>query len=282
MLIKAPYSSASTLLRRSNKSGNFVMEEHAGAVLSALRAGQILLERSDFQIRFACLEALDEGSALIDRLYSRRGYKSRMSLDPGPADRITLQACSANLVFATVTLSFDGCDGLAADALYRSEIDAYRIAGARVCEVTRLAIEPAWGSKEVLGALFHVAYVVSRVLRGTSDAFIEVNPRHASFYERMLHFRRAGECRMCERVDAPAVLLHLTVAHMREQIALYGSRREEARGSLYRYFLSVTEERSLGRRILSPQTSSWRLQVPTAEPVLLRLVRKAEHSEART
>jgi hypothetical protein len=205
-----------------------------------------------------------------------------MNADPGPADRLTLQACSDNLVFATVTLSFDACDGLAADGLYRSEIDAYRIAGARVCEVTRLAIEPARGSKEVLGALFHVAYIAARVLRGTSDAFIEVNPRHVSFYERMLHFRRAGECRICERVDAPAVLLHLTVAYMREQIALYGGRRDEARGSLYRYFLSATEERPLARRILSPPTTSRQLQVPTAEPVLLRLVPNVDHSGARS
>jgi hypothetical protein len=87
---------------------------------------------------------------------------------------------------------------------------------------------------------------------------------------------------MCERVDAPAVLLHLTVAYIREQIALYGGRRDEARGSLYRYFSSVTEERSLARRILSPQTSSLRLQVPTAEPVLLRLVRNADHNGARS
>jgi hypothetical protein len=258
------------------------MEENSEVVLPALHTGQILLECRDFQIRFACLEALDEGSALVDRQYSRRGYKSRINADRGPTDRITLLACSANVVFATVTLSFDGCDGLAADALYRSEIDAYRIAGARVCEVTRLAIEPARGCKEVLGALFHVAYVVSRVLRGTSDAFIEVNPRHVSFYERMLHFRRAGECRTCERVDAPAVLLHLTIAYMREQIARYGGRRDEARGSLYRYFLSVTEERSLARLILSPRTSSRRLAVPTPEPVLLSLVGNTEHSGART
>jgi hypothetical protein len=282
VLIPTPYSNAANLLRRSNKSGNFVMEEHPAVVLSALGAGQILLERSDFQIRFAPFAPLDEGSALVDRLYSRRGYKSRINSDPAPSERVTLQTCSDNEVFGTLTLSFDGCDGLAADALYRGEIDAYRVAGARVCEVTRLAIEPEWGSKEVLGALFHVAYVVARVLRGATDAFIEVNPRHVSFYQRMLHFRQAGECRMCTRVDAPAVLLHLTVAHVREQIALHGGRREEARGSLYPYFFSVDEERGLARRVLTPQTSPRRLQSLTAEPVVLRLIPNAEHSGTRS
>jgi hypothetical protein len=271
-----PIEAAQTQQRKRN----FFMEEHPAVVLSALGAGQILLERSDFRIRFACFAAPDVGSALVDRLYSRRGYKSRMNADPAPSDRITLQACSDNQVFGTLTLSFDGCDGLAADALYRSEIDAYRIAGARICELTRLAIEPGWGSKEVLGGLFHVAYAVSRVLRGSTDAFIEVNPRHARFYERMLHFRRASECRMCERVNAPAVLLHLTVGHVREQIAAHGD-CEEARGSLYPYFLSADEERRLARRILSPQTSLRNLHALTQEPVWLRLMHNAENSGPR-
>jgi hypothetical protein len=254
------------------------MEEHSAIVLSALGAGQILLERSDFDIRFARFEASEEGSALLDRLYSSRGYKSRIDADAAPSDRITLQVCSDHAVFGTLTLAFDGCDGLAADALYRRELDAYRIAGARVCELTRFAIEPEWGSKEVLGALFHVAYVVARVLRGATDAFIEVNPRHVSFYQRMLHFQRAGACRMCARVDAPAVLLHLNVAHMREQVALYGGRRAEARGSLYPYFFSVSEESVLARRVLTPQTRPGRLQAPAAERFALRLVPNAEHS----
>ena len=258
------------------------MEERSAIVLTALGAGQILLERSDFHIRFAPLKAIGDSSDVVQRLYSRRGYKSTSDAGPEPCDRITLQACADNEVFGTLTLSFDGCDGLAADALYRNEIDAYRISGARVCEVTRLAIGAERGSKVVLGALFHVAYVVARVLRGATDAFIEVNPRHVSFYQRMLHFRRAGACRMCARVDAPAILLHLAVAHVREQIGLCGGRRHEARGSLYPYFFSVEEEREVARRVMTPQATPRQLQHRTAESLVLRVVPHAEQSATRT
>ena len=41
-----------------------------------------------------------------------------------------------------------------------------------------------------------------------SDAVIEVNPRHARYYQRTLGFRQIGELRQCQRVEAPAVLLH--------------------------------------------------------------------------
>jgi hypothetical protein len=68
--------------------------------------------------------------------------------------------------------------------LYREEIDAYRRTGAKVCELTRLAIDPVHGSKEVLGARFHLAYIFGRQLGGITDVSIEANPRHVAFYRR--------------------------------------------------------------------------------------------------
>jgi len=161
-----------------------------------------------------------------------------------------LQACRDGLVFGTVSLCFDSDFGLAADALYRPELDCYRAAGARLVELTRLAIDPRFGSKEVLGALFHLAYIHGALLRSASDVFIEVNPRHVMFYERMLHFRRVGDCKWCERVGALAQLLHVEVAHVREQIAEHGGHRKPARSSLYPYFFSKEEEKGLPARIL--------------------------------
>ena len=59
----------------------------------------------------------------------------------------------------------------------------------------------------VLGTLFHLAYIHGRLIRGATDLVIEVHPRHASFYRRMLGFRIIGAERICPRVDAPAVLM---------------------------------------------------------------------------
>jgi hypothetical protein len=122
--------------------------------------GELLLRRKDFQLRLANDRGRrSESTALIDRMYAWRGYK-RSSQDNAAllARQITLQTCNGEDVFGTLTVRYDSDLGLAADALYRSELDAYREAGARVAELTRLAVDPALGSKQVLGALFHGNY----------------------------------------------------------------------------------------------------------------------------
>jgi hypothetical protein len=79
--------------------------------------------------------------------------------------------------------------------------------------------------------------------------FIEVNPRHVAFYKRMLNFSPAGECKICPRVDAPAVLLHCEVQYMRQQVAVYGGHRGGAKRSLYPYFCSPDDDAALRRRM---------------------------------
>ncbi len=44
-----------------------------------------------------------------------------------------------------------------------------------------------------------------------TDVFIEVNPRHVTYYSRIMGFVVAAGERLCERVCAPSVLLHLEV-----------------------------------------------------------------------
>jgi hypothetical protein len=208
--------------------------------------------RDDFQLRLANNRGRrSESKALIDRMYAWRGYRR-----PGRdnlaqiANQATLQTCTGHDVFGTLTVRYDSVAGLAADALYHSEIDAYRTKG-RVAELTRLAVDPTLGSKLVLGALFHAAYVFCGPLAGVSDVFIEVNPRHVAFYQRMLDFRQAGEPKICLRVDAPAVLLHVSVAHVGEQAALYGGKHEQGQRSLFPYFCSSEEGQQLTQRATS-------------------------------
>jgi hypothetical protein len=214
---------------------------------------KVLLERSDFQVRLADDHGRrSKSSMLIQRRYSWRGYKHETAdaLAPG-ANQITLQACRDDTVFGTLSLGFDSQAGLAADELYKDEIDQHRAAGATVCELTRLAIDPEHGSKEVLGALFHLAYIFGGVFGAVTDVFIEVNPRHVFFYKRMLNFRQLGERKMCKRVDAPAVLLHLEVAYVTEQIARFGGSRDASQRLLYPFFFSKQEEEGLKRRIIA-------------------------------
>jgi hypothetical protein len=64
---------------------------------------------------------------------------------------------------------------------------------------------------------------------GVTDAVVEVNPRHAGFYQRAFGFKSCSDVRTCERVNAPAVLLRLDVAELEERMRLRGA---SAPGSL--------------------------------------------------
>jgi hypothetical protein len=55
---------------------------------------------------------------------------------------------------------------------------------------------------------------------------------------------------MSPRVDAPAVLLHVEVAYVGEQAALFGGQGVAANRSLYPYFCSPQEEAAAIQRLL--------------------------------
>jgi hypothetical protein len=214
--------------------------------------GELLLVRKEFQLRLANSRGLhNESSELVERMYAWRGYKQTEQTSVRRANEATLQTCVGEQVFGTLTVRYDSEAGLAADDLYKRELDAYRSGGARIAELTRLAVDPELGSKEVLGALFHTAYIFCGPVGRVSDVFIEVNPRHVGFYQRMLNFRQAGEPKMCSRVAAPAVLLHVDVAHVGKLASLYGGKAAEGERSLYPYFCSQEEAAQLTRRVVT-------------------------------
>jgi hypothetical protein len=199
------------------------------------------------------------GDALRHRMYASRGYKQSCGCtDAADALTLTLQACRGDDVFGTITVRFDSTEGLAADALYRREIDVYRSAGASVCELTRLAVSNEHDSKQLLGSLFHVAYLVFGLLAGATDLFIEVNPRHAKFYERMLGFEPKGECRTCARVQAPAVLMHVETSYIAARISAAQGQQRSRERSLYAYSLSrEQEEKALSQILAAHAAAAW-------------------------
>jgi len=191
-------------------------------------------------------------SMLINKMYSSRGYgPSELPATPNP-NRITLIASEDGQVRGTLTLGLDSQHGLLADEIYRDEIDQVRAQKRQVCELSKLAVDNKTGSKYVLAALFHIAYIYGRALNQVTDVFIEVNPRHAPFYRRFLGFVRIGEERMCLRVNAPAVLLRLELSYVDDQIEKFGGRLDLASSqrSLYPYFFSKEEETGIAGRLL--------------------------------
>jgi hypothetical protein len=190
-------------------------------------------------------------SILINRMYASRGYPSMPLPDEPPPSRITLVASEHDTTVATITVGFDAPEGLHVDALFAEQADALRDAGRAICEFTTLAVDRMVRSSRVLASLFHVAYIYAHRVMDFDDLLIEVNPRHVSYYQRMLGFEVLGPERFNQRVKAPAVLMSLDFSHAREQLARFGGRPECARieRSLYPDCFSPAEEAGIVNRL---------------------------------
>jgi hypothetical protein len=187
---------------------------------------------------------------LVERMYVSRGLTSyHRDIEPDHR-QTTIVACRDDHPFATLTLGLETEHGLMADTLYRAEVDVVRAKGGRVCEVSRLAMDPDHGSQEVFGAMVQVLYVLVRMVHRLTDIFIEVHPRHAPFYKRLLGCNVAGPERTCPRVGAPAVLMHLPGTTIDALFSDPGA-REHATRSLYRSFAAPAELFSLHRQLVS-------------------------------
>lgn len=177
-----------------------------------------------FKIRLAQSRPLGaDAGTLVERGYTRRGYRTS-GPTAGDPNLYTFVAYDEGKISGTVSIRIDSERGLAADTLYREEIDDLRKSGCKICEFTKLALDIKVVSKPVLAGLFHTAYLFAARLRDCSFAVIEVNPRHVAFYRHALRFEPIGPERMNTRVDAPAMLLCVAFDTIAEGLAKYATK----------------------------------------------------------
>ena len=207
--------------------------------------------RQEFKVRLANTEdRRRSASLLIEKMYGWRGYDAdTLGQDP---NKITLAAYQEERVVGTLTLGLDSPSGMVVDQLYKSEADQLRAQGRKICDVTKLAVDQDIKSKNVLGALFHLSVIYGRNIHHGTDFLIEVNPRHALFYQRMIGFVPIGEEKLCPRVNAPAVLLKLDLDYADEQVLKYGGLGALVKGvkSIYPYWFSKEDELGITQRLL--------------------------------
>ena len=212
----------------------------------------LTLAREQFKIRLANSEGRRESAGLlVKKMYAWRGYETEGGSTEKPS-RLTLMADVEGQPIGTLTIGFDSPEGLMADVLYWQELDQLRRQERRICEFTQLAVDQAIKSKRVIASLFHLAYIYGHRIHEATEVVIEVNPRHVVFYKRMLGFDQLGPERVCPRVNAPAVLLHLPFSHATEQIAKYGGTFAEVAGvrSIYPFFFGPPDEEGITGRLL--------------------------------
>lgn len=185
-------------------------------------------------------------------MYAQHGYRSTPLESSTNSNRVTLIASDHEVTLGTISIGFDGDDGLLVDELFGDQVARLRTDGVVLCEFIKLAIDGAVRSKRVLASLFHTAFIYAREIKGCRNLLIEVNPRHVRFYESMLGFSVLTQERINRRVDAPAVLMCLDLAHAGQQIGRIHAGPDQTRRSdrsFYRDCFSPDETAGIVRRL---------------------------------
>ena len=189
--------------------------------------------------------------ALAMRLYQAGGHHlgdSPYLLSPYDVEpqTLTLLARDANgNDAATISVVLDTAAGTPADEIFTPEIEPLRASGRRLAEVIRFAISPEHrNAKCLLVRLMNFVYIYARRVKACDDFIIEVHPRYADFYNRLLMFEPFGSERLCPRVNnAPTILLRLDFTRAERAVQrLAGKGAVTGVRSLYPYFYSWFEE----------------------------------------
>ena len=211
-----------------------------------------LLKRNDYCIRQVnSIKQCIKVNTFLRHRYAACGYyiPNTMIRPYHMPHQITFEASCKQEIIGTLTLTLDSKKGLLADELYKKEIDTIRSENKKLCEISKLAFKTNTNSKKIMAELFHSAYIYAHTLHAATDAVIEVNPRHAVFYKQLLGFQEIGSQRICPRVNAPALLLHLEHHEITNRIATKENLLIPRKKTIYKYFLSQFEEKKLRNKI---------------------------------
>jgi hypothetical protein len=265
---------------RRDSSPNRASEQvRAGARLHTIQLPSASGQAPDsMTIRLAdCDGQRNRANMLLNRMYSWRGYGADHRLPSAP-NCVTFTASSAEDVIGTLTLTVDSAARLAADQTFPDEMEKFRQSpGAKLCELTKFAFDTSSPARPRLGALFHIIFIYGSMRYACTDLFIEVNPRHARFYEAMLGFTRVGSPKTNTSVGAPSQLMWLNVGAIRRQIDKHAG--GEAGRSLYNHFFSRKEEEGIYGRLAGLSEESRAIAAPavaTERPTALGMDRLAE------
>ncbi len=124
-----------------------------------------------------------------------------------PTTEIFIATCDEKVIF-TMSLMIDGQLGLPMEVAYGPEIEARRLQGLRLGEVSCLA-----DRRSQFKRFFPIFLRVCRLLvhyakrRGLDEILLAVHPKHARFYERFMAYQPIGE-----QTAYPTVRNHPAVA----------------------------------------------------------------------
>jgi hypothetical protein len=175
----------------------------------------------------------EDAFRLVADNYRSRGYEPANSpplrFTPFFAlpETVTLVAISDDQLVATLSLVFDNLLlGLPMECIYGDEINVLRRRGRRLVEVTCLA-DTDLGLREFLPVFVTLMRILTQysVKQGADTLVITINPRHRTFYRKVLGFIPIGEWKPypfvqnhpaeAYLVDVPMLRAHSPEMHQR-------------------------------------------------------------------
>ncbi len=188
-----------------------------------------------------------QAADLLARRYATKGLLPPTFQPARSQHEHTLVALAGTTVVGTLTVGIDSSLGLLADTLYAPQLNQVRGPHAKLCEITRLAIDQDVHEPHLPSAIFSMGYLVSRIQYGMTDCLIEVHPRHVAYYARNFGYSIAGPEQICPRAGAPAVLMHAKL-HQAERHLM---RTNQQKGFTAPHFIEQLKTQSPAEAILS-------------------------------
>ena len=130
----------------------------------------------------------------------------------------------------SMSVRIDSPRGLAADELYRDELDALRGENQKLVELVQVSVDMNSVPRRVLAGLFHTAYLFAGTVHAADYCLLVASARHADFFYGSLGFDYVGDERLNRRAGVPMALLAAHLPTVLEALARLGGRPGLATG----------------------------------------------------
>ena len=214
-----------------------------------------LLEKSTtsgFSIKIAnTLEEREAAFHLSYQVYLEKGYVKEngnqwliQTYDSSAETVIFVVKDRAGVIIGSATLVFKGSVELPIEKTFGKEIKKLNTPENEIGEVSRLVISSKHrNSKEILVLLFNYMFIYGFHVKHINSCIVQVNPRHKTYYKKLLKFEELSEEKLCPSVqNAPAVLLHLPLSTYRSEVLGCNHNKNKKNVSLYSYFIKPEQE----------------------------------------
>jgi len=172
-------------------------------------------------------DKIQEVEELVYTKYKEKKFCSdRMDVQKSlrKKNKITLGIYEENMLCATLTLAFDMPEKkLPSEHLYKEDIDAFRMQGHKIVELTKLS--SVAGKEDALYFLFILSFMFTQKVLYT-DMIALIEPHHLFYYRSKFNFEILGQEKKDFKAEgAPSLLIGLDVKNAIKDVLFHKNKR---------------------------------------------------------